>query len=114
MDTKSRLIKTDTLDYARAPVRVAKTDIQEQMMTDDSLTPVLTQIDAGLPDALERLMDLLRIPSISTDPAFAPDCDRAADWLVSKDKALLKLRGRTKLGFQIMKPSAASALLQRP
>ncbi len=34
-----------------------------------------------------------------------------ADILVSKDKALLKLRGRTKLGFQIMKPAAASALL---
>ncbi len=57
-------------------------------MTDDSLTPVLTQIDAGLPDALERLMDLLRIPSISTDPAFAPDCDRAADWLVSELQSL--------------------------
>ncbi len=34
-----------------------------------------------------------------------------ADWLVSKDKALLKLRGRTKLGFQILKPAAFSALL---
>jgi putative PIN family toxin of toxin-antitoxin system len=34
-----------------------------------------------------------------------------ADILVSKDKALLKLRGRTKLGFQIIKPAAASALL---
>ena len=30
-----------------------------------------------------------------------------ADLLVSKDKALLKLRGRTKLGFQIVKPAAA-------
>ena len=34
-----------------------------------------------------------------------------ADLLVSKDKALLKLRGRTKLGFAILKPAAASALL---
>jgi putative PIN family toxin of toxin-antitoxin system len=34
-----------------------------------------------------------------------------ANILVSKDKALLKLRGRTKLGFQIMKPGAASVLL---
>lgn len=34
-----------------------------------------------------------------------------ADILVSKDKALLKLRGRTKLGFQIVKPAVASALL---
>ena len=35
-----------------------------------------------------------------------------ANILVSKDKALLKLRGRTTLTFQIMKPAAASALLQ--
>lgn len=47
------------------------------------LDPVLSHIDAALPDALERLFALLRIPSISTDPAFKADCDRAADWLVS-------------------------------
>jgi putative PIN family toxin of toxin-antitoxin system len=35
-----------------------------------------------------------------------------ANLLVSKDKALLRLRGRTTLGFQILKPAAASALLQ--
>ncbi len=46
------------------------------------LDPVLSHIDAALPDALERLFALLRIPSISTDPAFKADCDRAADWLV--------------------------------
>ncbi len=47
------------------------------------LDPVLSHIDAALPDALERLFALLRIPSISTDPAYKADCDRAADWLVS-------------------------------
>ena len=35
----------------------------------------------------------------------------AADLLVTKDKALLRLRGRTTLGFQILKPAAAAALL---
>lgn len=49
---------------------------------------VLAQIDATLPEALERLMALLRIPSISTDPAFAADCARAADWLVEDLKSL--------------------------
>jgi len=34
-----------------------------------------------------------------------------ADILVSKDKALLKLRGRTKLAFQIVKPAAMSLRL---
>ena len=37
-----------------------------------------------------------------------------ANILVSKDKALLQLRGRTKLSFQIMKPAAASLLLLPP
>ncbi|MBI1171208.1 M20/M25/M40 family metallo-hydrolase [bacterium] len=53
-----------------------------------AVSPVLDQIDATLPAALERLMDLLRIPSISTDPAFKPDCARAADWLVAELQAL--------------------------
>lgn len=47
-----------------------------------SLDAVLARIDADLPQSLDRLLDLLRIPSISTDPAFKPDCARAADWLV--------------------------------
>ena len=47
-----------------------------------TLDPVLARIDADLPQALERLKELLRIPSISTDPAFKADCDKAADWLV--------------------------------
>ena len=34
-----------------------------------------------------------------------------ADLLVSKDKALLRLRGRTKLEFQIIKPAQAAALI---
>lgn len=46
-----------------------------------SLDAVLSRIDADLPQALDRLMELLRIPSISTDPAFTSDCARAADWL---------------------------------
>lgn len=49
-----------------------------------SLDAVLARIDADLPAAQARLIDLLRIPSISTDPAFAGDCDRAADWLVAE------------------------------
>jgi len=48
-----------------------------------TLAPVLARLDDGLDDALERLMTLLRIPSISTDPAFKADCDAAADWLVA-------------------------------
>jgi acetylornithine deacetylase/succinyl-diaminopimelate desuccinylase-like protein len=53
-----------------------------------SLDPVLNRIDADLPAALERLTELLRIPSISTDPAFSDDCERAADWLVADLQSL--------------------------
>lgn len=46
------------------------------------LKAVLDQIDADRPQALERLFELLRIESISTDPAYAGPCQDAADWLV--------------------------------
>lgn len=53
-------------------------------MNDSRLAPVLERIDADLPAALERLLDLLRIPSISTDPAFGDHCSRAAAWLAGE------------------------------
>jgi len=53
-----------------------------------SLDAVLSRIDADLPAATDRLMELLRIPSISTDPAFKADCDKAADWLVEDLRGL--------------------------
>jgi acetylornithine deacetylase/succinyl-diaminopimelate desuccinylase-like protein len=48
------------------------------------LDRVLARVDAGLDPALERLFELLRIPSISTDPAHDADCEAAADWLVAE------------------------------
>ncbi|WP_370274125.1 M20/M25/M40 family metallo-hydrolase [Pseudooceanicola nitratireducens] len=53
-----------------------------------SLDAVLSRIDAQIPEATDRLLDLLRIPSISTDPAYKADCDRAADWLVDDLRSL--------------------------
>ncbi|HEV7417256.1 M20/M25/M40 family metallo-hydrolase [Tianweitania sediminis] len=47
-----------------------------------ALSPVLDQLDRDFPTSLERLFGFLRIPSISTDPAFAQSCRQAADWLV--------------------------------
>ena len=46
------------------------------------LNAVLDRIDAEQPRALERLFQFMRIESISTDPAHAPACRAAADWLV--------------------------------
>lgn len=53
-----------------------------------SLDAVLQKIDDDLPHALDRLIELLRIQSISTDPAYKADCDRAADWLVADLKSI--------------------------
>ncbi len=53
-----------------------------------SLDDVLARIDADMPAATDRLLDLLRIRSISTDPAFKDDCDKAADWLVEDLQSL--------------------------
>lgn len=45
-----------------------------------SLEAVLSRIDADLDNSLERLFALLRIKSISTDPAHDDDCRAAAEW----------------------------------
>jgi len=52
------------------------------------LQPVLDRIDADFDHSLERLFALLRIKSISADPAFAGDCKAAADHL-ARDIATL-------------------------
>ena len=53
-----------------------------------ALNAVLDHIDADQPNALERLFALLRIESISTDPAYAGACRAAADWLVDELEAI--------------------------
>jgi len=56
-----------------------------------SIDAVLARIDRDLDQSLERLFALLRIPSISTDPAYREPCREAAQLLVDE------LNG---LGFQ--------------
>lgn len=47
------------------------------------LNAVLQRIDGDLEGSLERWSELLRIPSVSTDGAYADDMRRAAEWLVA-------------------------------
>lgn len=54
----------------------------------NQLEEVLAFADRETEASLGRLFELLRIPSISTDPAFAPDCQRAAAWLSAELAAL--------------------------
>lgn len=45
---------------------------------------VVAHIDENFDGSVERLFELLRIESISTDPAYAAACGKAADWLVGE------------------------------
>jgi acetylornithine deacetylase/succinyl-diaminopimelate desuccinylase-like protein len=45
---------------------------------------VLGRLEENIDGALERLFSLLRIPSVSMEPARAEDCTRAARWLVEE------------------------------
>ncbi len=65
------------------------------------LKKVLAQAETGFQASLDRLFELLRMPSISTDPAYNADCQKAADWLVKE---------LTGLGFE----SAARPTAGRP
>ncbi|MGZ5854226.1 MAG: M20/M25/M40 family metallo-hydrolase [Xanthobacteraceae bacterium] len=67
-------------------------------MTTQQLDNVLARIDSERDASLARLFDFLRIQSISTDPAFAPQCRAAAEF-VAKDL--------TSLGFETsLRPTA--------
>lgn len=46
----------------------------------EPLNQVLTRLDQTSGEGLERLFALLRIDSVSTDPAYAASCQRAAEW----------------------------------
>ncbi|KQV44470.1 MULTISPECIES: dipeptidase [unclassified Rhizobium] len=49
---------------------------------------VLTRADENLTTSLERLFELVRIQSISTDPAYKGECRKAAEWLVRELESL--------------------------
>jgi len=52
------------------------------------LDAVLAHADKNIDASLKRLFELIRIPSISTDPAYAEDCQRAAEWLTTELREL--------------------------
>lgn len=49
-----------------------------------SVADVISRAEENMGAARERLFDLLRIPSVSTDPAFAADTRRAAQWMADQ------------------------------
>ena len=53
-----------------------------------ALSPVLDRLDQSLDQSLGRLFDLLKIKSISTDPDYAAECRKGAEWLVADLKTI--------------------------
>jgi acetylornithine deacetylase/succinyl-diaminopimelate desuccinylase-like protein len=54
----------------------------------DHLPDVLSALEANSDAALTRLFELLRIPSISTDPAYTQQCLSAAEWCAEELREL--------------------------
>lgn len=48
------------------------------------LEKLLAEVDSDLPNSIERLFQILRIPSISTDPAYRGSCEEAAEWMTTQ------------------------------
>jgi acetylornithine deacetylase/succinyl-diaminopimelate desuccinylase-like protein len=48
------------------------------------LRSVLKALDATHKDALDRLFEFIRIPSVSTDPAYKAHCQKAAEWCAAQ------------------------------
>ncbi len=58
------------------------------MTASEALPAVLDRIDRDLDASLDRLFALLRIQSVSTDPAFAPHCREAAEHVAADLRTL--------------------------
>lgn len=50
----------------------------------DTVAKVIERLDRNFDAGLERLFALLRIQSISTDPAYKAECQKAADWCAAQ------------------------------
>jgi acetylornithine deacetylase/succinyl-diaminopimelate desuccinylase-like protein len=53
-----------------------------------AIEPVLAQIEADFEASVARYLDFLRIPSVSTDPSYKKDVERAGLWLLEQFRAL--------------------------
>src|SRR5205085_9399092 len=59
----------------------------EECMT-VSVDSVLSLLTASEPQSVTRLIDWLKIPSISTDPAYKPQVRQAAEWAAAQLREL--------------------------
>lgn len=96
-----------TLDELQRVMTYPQLKLTPEMAVDryNRYAGLVLPVPAGVAPKLPRCKD-------RDDQKFLELAARGgADLLVTKDKALLRLRGRTTLGFRILKPAAAAALL---
>ena len=101
------LVDESTLDELRRVLTYPQLKLTPEMIAERyaRYSALVTVVPAGEAPVLPRCKD-------RDDQKFLELAARSgADLLVSKDKALLKLRGRTKLAFRIVKPKEASQLI---
>jgi acetylornithine deacetylase/succinyl-diaminopimelate desuccinylase-like protein len=80
-----------------------------------SLDKTLAALDADRQGALDRLFDLLRFRSISTDPAYKDDVAKTADWLASHLTALgFDASARPTAGHPVVVAKARAARADAP
>src|SRR5690606_364590 len=53
---------------------------QDRIAMTDQVAKVLERLERNFDAGIDRLFSLLRIESISTDPAYKAECRNAADW----------------------------------
>ena len=79
-----------------------------------SLEKALAALDADRQGALDRLFDLLRFKSISTDPAFKGEVATTADWLAAHLRELgFEASARPTAGHPIVVAKAKAARSRR-
>jgi acetylornithine deacetylase/succinyl-diaminopimelate desuccinylase-like protein len=61
-------------------VRLSLEETHMPVNKNSQVAPVIKQIDADFDQSVNRLCDLLRIPSVSTDPAFDQQTRAAGQW----------------------------------
>ena len=70
------------IDYFNLDQNYKNDQKREKWSHEMSLDTILDHVDGDLENSIARLMDLMRIQSISTDSKYSDECISAAEWLV--------------------------------
>ena len=85
------------------------------LVTSETLNPVLQQIDADFDSAVKRLQTFLQFPSISTDPEYKAEVRRCAEYITNDLKSIgLDAKLHDTIGHPMVVATDDSAGLDAP